>query len=248
MLDYTPPKDLLAGRTILVTGAGEGIGRALAKSFAAHGATVVLLGPALELLEAVYDEIESAGGPQPAIYPINFEGASDHDYQHLAETLERELGHLDGLVHNAAQLRLLSRIDDYDVATWYQVLQVNLNAPFMLTQACLPLLRKSPEAAIVFVSDRVGRKGRAYWGAYGVSKFGLEGLMQTLADELESHTHIRVNSIDTGPCRTNLRAHAYPGEDPQTVKPPEAVLPLFLWLLGPEGRSTHGQALSVDET
>jgi NAD(P)-dependent dehydrogenase (short-subunit alcohol dehydrogenase family) len=248
MLDYNPPKDLLTGRTILVTGAGEGIGRALAQGFAAHGATVVLLGPALEPLEAVYDEIESAGGPQPAIYPINFEGATDHDYQQLAETLEREFGQLDGLVHNAASLRLLSRIDDYDAATWYQVLQVNLNAPFMLTQACLPLLRRAPEASIIFVSDQVGRVGKAYWGAYGVSKFGLEGLMQILAEELENETAIRVNSVDPGPCRTNIRAHAYPGEDPSNVKSPETVVPLFLWLLGPEGRQTHGQALSVEQS
>jgi NAD(P)-dependent dehydrogenase (short-subunit alcohol dehydrogenase family) len=246
MLEYRPPKHLLTGQTILVTGAGEGIGRALAQGFAEHGATVVLVGPGLDALESVYDEIESAGGPQPAIYPITFEGATDHDYQQLAETLQLEFGHLDGLIHNAAILRLLSRIDDYDVATWYKVLQVNLNAPFMLTQACLPLLRKSPEASIIFVSDRVGRKGKAYWGAYGVSKFGLEGLMQILAEELENETRIRVNSVDPGPCRTNLRAHAYPGEDPQTVKPPDRVLPLFLWLLGPEGRGTHGQALSVD--
>lgn len=247
MLDYAPPKDLLAERTIVVTGAGDGIGRALARGFAAHGATVVLLGRTIPKLEAVYDEIERAGGPQPAIYPINFEGATERDYGQLAETLQREFGSLEGLVHNAAQLRLLSRMDDYDLATWYQVLQVNLNAPFMLTQACLPLLRAATDASLVFVSDTVGRHAKAYWGAYGVSKFGLEGLMGVLAEELGGDGRIRVNSVDPGPCRTNLRAQAYPGEEPADVKPPEAVLPLFLWLMGPDSAGTNGRSLSVED-
>jgi len=246
MLDYTPPEDLLVGRTVLVTGAGDGIGRAVSKGLAAHGATVVLLGRTLSKLESVYDEIEAAGGPQPAIYPMNFEGATERDYLQLAETLERELGTLEGLIHNAAQLRLLSRIDDYDAATWYQVLQVNLNAPFMLTQACLPLLRKAREGSVVFMSDRVGRRGKAYWGAYGVSKFGLEGLMQILAEELSGDGHIRVNSLDPGPCRTSLRRYAYPGEDPHTLPSPDSVVPWLLWLLGPDSAGTNGQALTVE--
>jgi NAD(P)-dependent dehydrogenase (short-subunit alcohol dehydrogenase family) len=247
MFEYDPPKTLLAGRTIVVTGAGDGIGRAIARGFAAHGATVVLLGRTIPKLEAVYDQIEQAGGPQPAIFPINLEGATDRDYAQLAETLEREFGSLEGLVHNAAQVRLLSRLDDYDPAVWYQVLQVNLNAPFMLTQACLPLLRAADDASVVFVSDRVGRQARAYWGAYGVSKFALEGLMGILAEEVDSDGRIRANSVDPGPCRTSLRARAYPGEDPAGIKPPEAVLPLFLWLMGPESRGTNGRALSVED-
>ncbi len=246
MLDYNPPKDLLAGRTILVTGAGDGIGRAVSKGLAAHGATVVLLGRTVAKLEAVYDEIEAAGDPQPAIYPINFEGATEREYEQLGETLDRELGSLDGLVNNAAQLRLLSRIDDYDAATWLRVMHVNLNAPFMLTQACLPLLRKASQASVVFVSDTVGRRAKAYWGAYAASKFGLEGLMQVLAEELSADQRIRVNSLDPGPCRTNLRHYAYPGEDPDTLPLPDSVVPWFLWLLGPDSEGTHGQALTVE--
>jgi NAD(P)-dependent dehydrogenase (short-subunit alcohol dehydrogenase family) len=138
-------------------------------------------------------------------------------------------------------------MDDYDLATWYQVLQVNLNAPFMLTQACLPLLRAATDASLVFVSDTVGRHAKAYWGAYGVSKFGLEGLMGVLAEELGGDGRIRVNSVDPGPCRTNLRAQAYPGEEPADVKPPEAVLPLFLWLMGPDSAGTNGRSLSVED-
>jgi NAD(P)-dependent dehydrogenase (short-subunit alcohol dehydrogenase family) len=244
MKDYNPPQDLLAGRTILVTGAGDGIGRMAAQTYASHSATVILLGRTVHKLEAVYDAIEAAGHPQAAIYPLNLEGATNHDFEKLADTLEREFGCLDGLLHNAAQLRLLSRIDDYDPITWFQVMQVNLNAPFAMTQACLPLLRKAKDASVIFTSDSVGRKAKAYWGAYAVSKFGLEGLMQVLADETRGSSHIRVNSLDPGPTRTLLRAAAYPGEDPSSVKPPEALMPLYLWLMGPDSIGTTGEALT----
>jgi len=163
---------------------GDGIGRATALAAAAHGATVVLLGRSVAKLKAVYDAIEQAGGAQPAIYPIDFEGATAHDFAVMGERLDQAFRHLDGVVHCAATFPYLSRIDDYEPETWGKVLQVNLSAPFMLTQACLPLLRRSQDASMVFLSDTVGRHGRAYWGAYAVSKFGLEGLMQTLADEL----------------------------------------------------------------
>ena len=240
------PEDLLEGRTILVTGAGDGIGRTASLAFASHGATVILLGRTLAKLEQVYDEIDQTGSVQPAIYPMNLEGATEHDYLELAETLASEFGSLEGILHNAAALKLLSRIDDYDAQTWFQVTQVNLIAPFMLTQACLPLLRKAKDASILFTSDQVGREAKAYWGAYAVSKFGLEGLMQVLAAETSESSNIRVNSIDPGPTRTNLRAHAYPGEDPSTVKAPEALIPLYLWLMGPDSIGTTGNALKFE--
>lgn len=241
LTDYTPASDLLSQRTILVTGAGDGIGRAVSIALARHGATVVLLGRTIRKLEAVYDTIEKAGGPQPAIYPMNLEGATPHDYVELAIKLGEEFGVLDGLLHNAAELRSLSRIDDYDIELWYKVMQVNLNAPFMLTQACLPLLRKSKDASVVFTSDRVGRKGKAYWGAYGVSKFALEGLMETLADENENSA-IRVNSFDPGPVRTAMRASVYPGEDVAQLPLPEDVVTPYLWLMGPDSIGVSGQA------
>jgi NAD(P)-dependent dehydrogenase (short-subunit alcohol dehydrogenase family) len=242
-MSYTPPPDLLNDRVIVVTGAGDGIGRATALAAAAHGATVVLLGRTVAKLTAVYDAIEEAGGAQPAIYPIDFEGATAHDFAVMAERLDQAFGRVDGVVHCAATFPYLSRIDDYDPETWGKVLQVNLSAPFMLTQACLPLLRRSQGASIVFLSDTVGRHGRAYWGAYAVSKFGLEGLMQTLADEL-AQSSIRANSLDPGPTRTNLRAQAYPVEDPTHLKPAEDVVPMVLWLLGPDSGATTGQAFN----
>jgi NAD(P)-dependent dehydrogenase (short-subunit alcohol dehydrogenase family) len=244
--DYQAPPDLLEDRVILVTGAGDGIGRAMALAFARHGATVVLLGKTVPKLEAVYDEIEAAGGPTPAIYPMHLEGAQPHDFDALAETLEQNFGRLDGLLHNAALLPYLSRIKDYDTTDWLKVLQVNLNAPFVLTQACLPLLAKAPDARVLFTTDAVGRTGKAFWGAYGASKSAIEGLSQTLAQELE-HGPIRVNCIDPGPTRTALRKRVFPGEEQEQLKAPEALAPLYLWAMGPDSRSCHGMRLAWDD-
>ncbi|WP_353570203.1 YciK family oxidoreductase [Candidatus Albibeggiatoa sp. nov. BB20] len=243
-MDYRPRDNLLQDKLILITGAGAGIGRAAAKSFAEHGATVVLLGRTIKKLEHVYDEIEQAGSPQPAIYPMNLEGASPKDYEDLADTLEKEFGRLDGLLHNASLLGVLTPIEQYDVNLWHQVMQVNLNAPFMLTQACLPLLKQSDSSSVVFTSSGVGRKARAYWGAYAVSKFGNEGLMQVLADELEN-TNIRVNSINPGKTRTTMRAAAYPAEDPNTLKTPEEIMSMYLYLFGEDSKEINGQAFSA---
>lgn len=245
MKDYKPPADLLRDRVILVTGAGDGIGRAAAEGFAAHGATVVLLGRTVAKLEEVYDAIDRAGHPQPAIYPMNLEGAAPKDHDDLADTLAREFGRLDGLLHNAAELGTLTPVEHYDPQLWYRVMQVNLHAPFLLTRACIPALRQSPDASVVFTSSQVGRRGRAYWGAYAVSNAALEGLMQVLADELEANTHIRVNSIDPGLVRTGLFAQAYPARDPASVPEPAVVLSSYLYLMGPDSRGTNGQSLSA---
>jgi len=241
---YSPSSDHLANKTILITGAGDGIGKAIAIAFAKHGAHIILLGKTLKKLNATYDEIEQQGGALPAIYALNMEGANLDDYLQMAEKIQAEFGGLDGIIHNAASLKLLSSLQDYDVKTWYEVMQVNLHAPFLMTQACLPLLKQSKEASILFTSDSVGRTAKAYWGAYGVSKFGIEGLMQTLAQELE-HTAIRVNSIDPNKTRTALHRFAYPGLNAETIKKPETLAPYYLWLMGKDGRKIHGQALTI---
>lgn len=247
MSDYTPPTDLLANRIILITGAGDGIGKAAALSCAAHGATVILLGRTIPKLEAVYDAIEQAGHPQAAIYPMNLEGATPKDYLDLAATLDREFGRLDGLLHNAAILGSVSPMAHQDVDLWFKVMQVNLNAPFLLTRACLGLLMKSEDASVIFTSDKVGRSGRAYWGAYGVSKFGIEGMSQILAQELETNTQVRVNSIDPGAVRTRMRSIAYPGENALANPLPESIMPAYLYLLGADSRGISGQQFSAQE-
>ncbi len=242
---YQPPPQLLADRVILVTGAGDGIGRAVSLAFAAHGATVVLLGRTVAKLEQVYDRIKQAGGAEPAIYPMDLEGAVADDYADLAGRIDGQLGRLDGLLHNAAQLGALTAIEHYDPVTWLRVIQVNLNAPFMLTRACLPLLKRAADASVLFTSSGVGRRGRAYWGAYAVSKFGLEGLTQILADELEENSSVRVNSINPGAVRTAMRAAAYPAENRAALPTPEEIVLPYLYLMGPDSREVRGQALDA---
>jgi len=239
---YQPSADLLKERVILVTGAGDGIGRAVALGLAAHGATLVLLGKTIPKLEAVYDAIVAAGGPQPALYPMHLEGASPHDYQELADRIQQEFGRLDGLLHNAANLPYLSRIKDYDAEDWLRVMQVNCNAAFLMTQACLPMLLEAPDATILFTSDQVTSLPKAFWGAYGASKAAVDHLMRVLAEELEE-SRVRVNSIDPGPTNTALRRRAFAGDETSKLKAPEALLPWYLWLLGPDSTGTRGERL-----
>ncbi len=238
---YVARTGLLDGRVILVTGAGSGIGRALALALAAAGATVALLGRSQKKLERVYDEIVAAKGAQPALLPFDLENALAQDYDALAAALGAEFGRLDGLVHNAAILGTRSPIAHFDVPTWCRVLQVNLTAEFALTQVCLPLLEKSDDASVLFTTSGVGNRGRAYWGAYAVSKFGVEGLAQVLAHEYEGHPRFRVNLVNPGPIRTDLRALAYPAEDADRLRAPAEIMPTYLYLLGPDGAGVSGQ-------
>ena len=247
MFEYKSSPDLLAGRTILITGAGSGIGRTAALTFARHGATVILLGRTIAKLESVYDEIERNGGSKPAIYPMNLEGAAENDYIHLAETIEQEFGKLDGLLHNAGLLGELKPISQYPTDVWFQLMQVNLNAPFIITRELLPLLRQSGQASVIFTSSSVGHKGRANWGAYSVSKFATEGLMQVLADEEDGISQVRINSVNPGGTRTAMRASAFPGEDPQSKPSPEEIMPVYLYLMGNDSKNISGQALHAQQ-
>ncbi|MGY4535326.1 NAD(P)-dependent dehydrogenase (short-subunit alcohol dehydrogenase family) [Pseudomonas sp. TE3786] len=245
MFDYSARPDLLKGRTILVTGAGRGIGAAAAKTYAAHGATVLLLGKTESNLSAVYDEIEAAGHPQPVVIPFNLETALAHQYDELAVMIENEFGHIDGVLHNASIIGPRTPLEQLSGDNFMRVMQVNVNAMFMLTATLLPLLKLSPDASVIFTSSSVGRKGRAYWGAYGVSKFATEGLMQTLADEVADITNVRANSINPGATRTDMRAHAYPGENPMNNPLPAEIMPVYLYLMGPDSQGVNGQAFDA---
>lgn len=242
---YVARSDLLAERVILVTGAGDGIGRAVSLACAAHGATVILLGRTVHKLESVYDDIVTAGGPKPAIYPMDLEGAVPEDHRQLAQRVNAELGRLDGLLHNAGLLGTLTPLEHYDTLEWLRVMQVNVNAPFLLSQACLPLLKRAPDASLLFTSSGVGRRGRAYWGAYSVSKFAVEGMMQVLADELDENARVRVNSINPGRVRTRMRAAAYPAENPDDLPTPQDIVHAYLYLLGPDSHGVHGKTLDA---
>ncbi len=240
---YVASPDLLRGRVVLVTGASSGLGRAVAIAYAHHGAQVIVLGRSIARLEECYDAIVAENAPTPAIYPFNLASASPNDFAELAQRLEENFGRLDGLVHCAAQLGNLTPLEYYDLRQWYNVLQTNLNAPFMLTKACLGLLKKSSAASVIFTEDSPEQCGRAYWGAYGVSKFALMGLRRVLADELENYTQIRVNSLYPGKLRTSMRAKAFPGHAPEHAHDPSEALPAFLFLMGDDGRSLNGQCV-----
>jgi NAD(P)-dependent dehydrogenase (short-subunit alcohol dehydrogenase family) len=241
MPNYQPSPTLFKDKVILVTGAGQGIGAAVSIALAGHGATVVLLGRTPRKLEEVYDQIEAAGGPTPAIYPMDLAGAKPDDYATLADTIIKEFGHLDGLLHNASILAGLTPLEQHGIEQWYKIMQINLHAPFLMTQALMPALRAAESASILFTSSSVGRKGRAYWGAYAISKAGNESMMQILADELETNTQIRVNSINPGATRTSMRARAYPGEAPESVTKPEEIVATYLYLLGNESKGISGR-------
>jgi len=242
--NFTPSTNCLEHKIILVTGAGDGIGRVAAKTFAAHGATVILVGRTLQKLEMVYDEIETAGHPQAAIYPIDFQIANEQAFIDMCNAISEEFDHLDGILHNAGDLGQRTPLANYAPDVWMRLMQVNVNAPFLLTQAVMPLLERAANASILFTGSSVGYKGRAYWGAYAVSKAAAENLMQTLADELEETTRIRCNSINPGATRTKMRAGAYPAEDPTTLKTPQDLMRDYLFLMSDASIKITGEQFS----
>ena len=245
MYNYNAPAHLLKDKVILVTGAGDGIGKAAAKCYARYGATVILLGKTIEKLETVYDEIEQDNGPQPAIYPMNLEGATAKDYEDMQITLDKEFGRLDGILHNAALLGTLMPIAQFDMEHWEKIMQVNLNAPYMLTRLCIPLLAKADNASVIFTTDDAGIKGKAYWGAYAISKAACDNMMQILADEMEVNSTIRFNSINPGKVATKMRNRAYPGENPTELPQPEDIMNCYLYLMGDDSKAVNGQIINA---
>ena len=243
--NYKVKQGELNGKVILVTGANKGFGLAISMDLAKAGATVIMLGRDLSSLEYAYDAVVDAGYKEPILYPLDLEGASPENYQELQDNIIEKFNRLDGLIHNAAILGMQMPIDQYDIKLWYSTLQINLSAPFMLTQFLIPALKKSDDARILFLSSSVGRKARAYWGAYSVSKFGLEGLAMTLSEELEK-TKIKVNTINPGKMRTEMRRAAYPAEDASTVPKPGEKSSVIVYLLSKEAEKINGAQLSID--
>ncbi len=240
---YQYADDLLDQQVILVTGASDGIGRALAIHAAELGAQVILHGRSKKKLEAVYDEIDAIdGAARPSIVVMDLLSADAPAYTSLVDSLEQEFGRLDGLVHNASILGKRLSIEQYEAAEWQQVMHVNLTVPFVLTQQLLPLLRAARNPTTIFTSSGVGRVGKAFWGAYSVSKFGTEALSQILAQE-HAHTNARFNCINPGPVRTNMRLAAYPAEDRDALKKPDEILATYVYLLGPDSLGVTGESL-----
>ena len=244
---YDAEQNFLDDKTILITGASDGIGKACAKAYAAYGATVILLGRDQQKLDTVFDEIEEMHPGKVIIHPLDFKTASMTDFKILAESLNDQFECLDGLIHNAALLGARTPIEFYPEQDWKDLMQVNVNAVFQLTQSVMPALTRSKSARLLFISSSVGRVGRAFWGAYAVSKFAIEGLMQTIAEELENTTSIRVNSLNPGGTRTNMRRDAYPAENPETLQTAESLMPVYLYLMSAEAQNIHGQALNAKD-
>ena len=243
--EYTYSPGLLSDRIILITGASDGIGRALAIRAAELGGQIILHGRNVQKLEKVYDEIDSIkSAPRPSIAVVDLASANSNAYESLASNLEQEYGRLDGLVHNAGIIGGRFSIEQYDAVQWQQVMHVNVTAAFAITQVLLPMLKQSDDPSVIFTSSGVGRTGRAHWGAYAVSKFATEGLSQVLADE-HRNGKLRVNCVNPGATRTNMRLEAYPAEDRDALKGPEEILAAYLYLLGPDSRGVTGESFDA---
>lgn len=243
MKNYQAPKDLLQGRVILVTGAGQGIGRAAALSFAEHGATVILHGRKTEKLEAVYDEIEAAGFPEAVIFPLDLFAAEDKDFESFAGGIKRQLGRLDGLLHNASHLDTLKKLEEHTLEQWQVSLRVNLMAPFALTRACLPLLKAAPDASILWTSETHGHNPSAYWGSFAVSKSAGESLVRIWSQELEMYPGMRVNAIVPGPIQSPQRVRTHPGEVTESLHEARSLMSFYLYLMGRDSLGVTGQVV-----
>ena len=243
--NFVPSDNCLDGKTILVTGAGDGIGRVAALTYARYGATVLLLGRTSSKLEYVYDEIESLGGKQPAMLPMNLEGATYAEMQQLEGLINKEVGQLDGILHNAGMLGQLTPLEMYDVDTFAQVMKVNFTSTFMLTQALLPLLKDAENGSVVFTSSTVGTHPRAFWGAYALSKQAVEGMSDIFTQETQNTTNLRFNCVNPGGTRTNMRAHAYPGESPMSLKTPEDIMAGYVCLMSDASIGVRGQVVEL---
>ena len=244
LLNYVPAEGLLKDRVILVTGAAMGIGRAVALAYARFGATVVLLDKQVPYLEKTYDDIIAAGGPEPAIYPLDLQGATNDDYEALANNIREQLGRLDGILLNGAWLAAFMPIKQHDIELWSKMITVNLHANFLIVKACLPLLEASDDPAIVFSNDTTDK---AYYGAFGVSKAAMNAFCDILAQEHENERDfIRVNRINSGPLRTSTRVLNFPGEHPDSLAHPEAVVGPYLYFMGPDAGKRSGEALNLE--
>lgn len=244
MKEYIAAENCLANKVILITGAGSGIGKSLAIQCANLGAIVILLGKTVSKLESVYDQIQALNKKEPAILPLDLKGATEQNYLDLADTIKREYGSLDGLVHNAAQLGVLGPFNQIEKNVWDDVLQVNLTAQFLLTKALIPVMESAENASTIFTTSTVGNKGRAFWGIYAISKFATEGMMQTLADEYENST-LRFNAVNPGATKTPMRATAFPAEDSSILKTGDDIVASYLYLLSSDSIATTGKRFNA---
>lgn len=244
--DTPLPSDLLAGRTILVTGASQGLGRAVALAAAAHGATVVLLARNIKRLEAVYDDILAAGGPEPAAIPLDLLTASDDDFNAVAVKIHQELGQLDGMVHCASHFYALSPLENQGIDEWMNPFRINTVAPAALTRACLPLLKASADASVVAVGETHGLHPGPFWGGFAVSHAGLPHWVRMAASEWDNQPNLRINLLIPGPVQSPQRVRTHPGEAKTALPPADSLMPAFLYWLGPQSQGQSGQIIELN--
>lgn len=242
--DWKPTELSLAGRVVLVTGAYGGLGSAAARAITQAGATVVITGKRKRQLEQLYDAMVAEGLAEPLIHPLDMEVATPRDYSALADALERDLGRLDGIVHCAASFTGLTPIAMHKPDDWLRAMHVNVSAPFALTQACLPLLTRASDSAVVFLLDNPDLLRRAHWGAYGTSKAALERFVSILHEETDE-TSLRVHALLPAPMRTSLRRQAYFGEDTSKQPLPEATANAAVYLLSGDAMAARGAVLDL---
>jgi NAD(P)-dependent dehydrogenase (short-subunit alcohol dehydrogenase family) len=241
---YAPPPDLLANRVILVTGAGQGLGRMAATAFARHGATVILTGRNVAKLESTYDTLLAAGAPEPAMLPFDLAQADDAAFHGFAQTLHSTFGRLDGIFHAAAHFEPLAPLAVQTLDQWLALLRVNLAAPHALTRACLPMLNRAEDASVVLVGETHGAAPKAYWGGFAVAKAGLHALTAIWSQEL-AQTPVRINCLIPGPVATPQRRQSHPGESIAALPAVETLAPACLYLMGPDGVKMTGRVLDI---
>tara|TARA_Y100001936_G_scaffold254030_1_gene323791 strand:+ start:2840 stop:3598 length:759 start_codon:yes stop_codon:yes gene_type:complete len=245
--NYRPGKNILKDRVILVTGAGQGIGRVAALEYAEHGATVILHGRKVDKLESVYDEIESKGGAKAAIFPFDLEKIDGKDFEVIVQAIKSQLGRLDGILHNAAFMPSLTPLEGQTFEQWLALLRINLVAPISLTRACFPLLKASPDASVIMTSDTHGHCPTAYWGGFAVAKAGIEALVKIQAQEWEIHTNLRINVLIPGAVHTSQRTKTHPGEVKKNLVHPKELMSTYLYLIGPASKGVTGKILFCQE-
>jgi NAD(P)-dependent dehydrogenase (short-subunit alcohol dehydrogenase family) len=240
---YQAPLELLKDRVILVTGAGRGVGRATAIAFAGHGATVILHGRKSKPLEAVYDEIVGARHPQPAIFPLDLEKAEEPEFNAMAAGIAQQLGRLDGILHNVVSAFTPAALEHHTLREWLQHLRVNIAAPAAVTRACLPLLKASSDASVVMTSDDHAGQASGFWGALAITKSGVETMVKILAEEWNTAPNLRVNAVVPGVVNSPQRLRTHPGELKDALPRPEDLMPVYLYLMGPDSRGVSGKVI-----
>ncbi len=243
--EYKPKKESLKDKVIVISGGGSGIGKAAALSFGNHGADLVLIGKSIENLESTYEDFLKTELKPPLLHSMDFESASEKDYQEINKVIMNEFGRLDGLLNNASILGDRTPLENYKFDVWKKVFEVNVHASFLLTKSLMPSLKLSKNASVIFTSSGVGKIGKAYWGAYSLSKFSTESMMQIFSEELENTSNIRVNSINPGRVRTKMRASAYPAEDPLSVSDAKDIMSAYLYLMSDDSKEMRGLSIAA---